>query len=361
MENDILDIFNSNAFSVAELSMAVDLIPPMWDRIGQLNLFPDKPVGTTSVAIELRNNQLNILPTRPRGGPASVGGVGRRSALSINIAHIPHEDTITSDEVQNVRAFGLPVRLETLMDVTNRKLEAMRRKHDITIEHLRAGAMQGIVLDADGSTPILNLFTLFGVSRPQIYLDLAGGSVNLVHATNQIKRWMKDKLLGDTFTGIRALCAPDFFDSFLSSAQVTNAYKLFTSLKEVNVLRDDLTSTWRPTVFPFEGIEWEEYRAYASVEAADGSTTSYQFLPAGTCCFVPYGTRESFQTAWAPPTFLDLVNTAKPLRYYARAQPAKFNTHVDIHTQSNPMPICTKPLVLINGNAGTGSTTSGLT
>jgi hypothetical protein len=358
--DQILDIFNSNAFSVTELSRSIDLVPPLWGRLGELKIFPDRPVPTTTVAIEFRNNQLNILPTRPRGGPASVGGVGRRTAMPFSLTHIPHEDAVTADEIQNVRAFGLPVQMETAMNVVNRKLLNMRRKHDITIEHMRAGAAQGIIYDSDGSTVVLNLFTAFSVTRPQVYFDWVGNTYNVVHLCNQIKRWYQDKLLGDTFDRILGLCAPDFFDAMLQNATVLKAYQLYTARMEMNPISDDLTMTKRPRGFPFQDIWFEEYRAYAGNEAADGTTTTLSFLPAGTCSFVPVGTNFSMDTFWGPPTFLEEVNTPGQ-RFYAKMAPEKYNRRWDLYTESNPLPICNKPLLLINGNIGTGAGTTGLT
>lgn len=358
--NLIADIFNSNAFSVVEVSRAIDLIPIKWGRLGELAIFPDRPVPTTTVMIEFRNNQLYVLPTRPRGAPPTAGGVGRRQALPFSMVHIPHEDAVTADEVQNVRGFGLPLAMETAMNVVNRKLLTMRNKHDITIEHLRAGALQGIIYDSDGSTVINNLFTTFGVTRPQMYFDWAGGSYDVVHLCNQLKRWMQDKLLGDVNTGIRAFCAPDFFDKMLSNATVLKAYQLYTARMELNPISDDLTMTMQNRAFPFGGIMWEEYRANSSYEAADGSTTAIKFIPDGTCQFAPIGTSFTFDTFWAPATFLETVNTPGQ-RFYAKMAPEKYNRRWDIYTESNPLPLCAKPLVLVQGNMGTGSGTAGLT
>jgi hypothetical protein len=355
----ILDVFNSDAFSVTELSKSIDLVPILWGRLGELKVFPDRPIPTTTVAMEFRNNQLYILPTRPRGGPASVGGVGRRSAKNFTITHIPHEDAVSADEVQNVRGFGVPPRIETVMDVVNRKFITMRNKHDITIEHMRAGMLQGLLLDYDGST-LLNVFTEFGVTEPNVYFDWVGNSYNVVHLCNQVKRWMQDKLLGDPFDHVHAFCAPDFFDNMLANPTVLKAYQLYTAQLEMNPINDDLTMVKRKRAFPFQGILWEEYRAYASYEAADGTSTSTQFIPAGTCRFVPIGTLQSFDTFWGPPTFLDQVNTPG-LRFYARSAVEKYNRRMDLYTESNPLPLCNKPLVLIKGNMGTGAGTAGLT
>jgi hypothetical protein len=358
--NTILDIFNSNAFSVTELSKSIDLVPIKWGRLGELQIFPDRPVQTTTIAVEFRNNQLYVLPTKLRGAPATAGGVGRRSALNFSMTHIPHEDAVTTDEIQNIRGFGLPVQMETAMNVVNRKLLTMRNKHDITVEHLRAGALQGIIYDSDGATVINNLFTTFGVTRPQMYFDWVNNSYNVVHLCNQLKRWMQDKLMGDVFTGIRAFCAPDFFDNMLQNPTVLKAYQLYTARMELNPISDDLTMTMQNRAFPFAGIMWEEYRAYSAYEAADGTTTAINFIPAGTCQFVPVGTSFTFDTFWAPPTFLEGVNTPGQ-RFYAKMAPEKFNRRWDIYTESNPLPLCQKPLVLVQGNTGTGAGTANLT
>ena len=51
------------------------------------------------------------------------------------------------------------------MDRLMRKAAVARRDLDLTIEHQRIGAVKGIVMDADGTTPLLNLFTEFGVTQ----------------------------------------------------------------------------------------------------------------------------------------------------------------------------------------------------
>ena len=346
----ILNVFTQDAFSASELSRSIDLVPIKWGRLGQLNVFPDKGVPTTSVVIEFRNNQLYMLPTRPRGGPSSVGGVGRRSAKSFMIPHIPHEDVVKGDEIQNVRAFGQAAQLETVMDVVNRKLITMANKHDITLEHMRAGMMQGKLLDNDG-TVLLNVFTEFGVTEPLVSFDWAGGSLDIVHQCNQVKRWIEDNLMGDTFDHVHAFCSPSFFDAMLTNATVKEAYKLFTALQAVNPLRDDVRKQ-----FVFQDIVWEEYRASAGYEAADGSVTTAAFVAAGDCRFVPIGTNFTFDTYHAPPTFLDQANLAPGLKRYAKQAPEKFGRWIDIFTESNPLPFCAKPKLLIRGNKDTAGT-----
>jgi hypothetical protein len=344
----VLNIFTQDAFSALELSKAIDLVPIKWGRLGELNVFPEQGVPTTSVEIEYRNNQLYMLPTRPRGSPSSVGGVGRRYAKPFAIPHIPHEDVVKVGEIQDVRAFGT-VNLENVMDVVNRKLLTMANKHDITLEHMRAGMLQGKLLDNDG-TILINTFTEFAVTEPLVSFDWAGGTIDIVHACNQVKRWMEDHLLGDTFDHVHAFCSPTFFDTMLTNATVKEAYKLFTALQAVNPLRDDVRKR-----FVFQDIVWEEYRASAGYEAADGTITTTSFIPAGDCRFVPMGTQFTFNTFFGPGTFLETANMPG-IKRFAKQAPEKFGRWIDIYTESNPLPFCAKPLVLIRGNKDTAGT-----
>ena len=50
---DILDIFNGDAFSVASLTKSINTQDHKPQRLGELGLFDEEAITTTSVAIEL--------------------------------------------------------------------------------------------------------------------------------------------------------------------------------------------------------------------------------------------------------------------------------------------------------------------
>lgn len=347
----LLDIFNSDAFSVTELSKAIDLVPIKWGRLGELDIFPERGIPTTTVLVEYRNNRLTLLPTKPRGAPGTRGEVGRRYAKTFSIPHIPHDDVVQADEIQNVRGFGT-MQLESVMDVVNRKLLTMRNKHDITLEHMRAGMLQGKVIDFDG-TVLLNLFTEFGISEPVIDFNFGGPPTDedMITACDKVKAWIEDNLMGDVHTGIRSFCSPSFWRKFLTNATVLKAYQLYQAqIAGPNPLRDDVRRG-----FVWQDITWEQYRAKASYEADDGTFTSGPFIPDGECRFVPEGTVQTMSTYFGPPTFLEAVNEPG-LRYFAKAVPERANRWVDLFSQSNPLPLCEKPAVLVRGKSSGGGT-----
>jgi len=349
---EILDIFNDQAFSAVSLTDTVNVVPNMYGRLNELGLFTNEPVSTTSVAIDIANGVLNLLPTRPRGGPASVGTREKQKLKAFVVPHIPHDDSVLALDVQNMLARAPRIGLETVIGAVNRKLITMRRKHAITLENLRVGAIKGRILDYDGSV-IIDLFQEFGVTE-QAY-DFAFGNTAASGASaitdvgsvlRLIKGFMEDNLQGDTMTGVMGLASPSWFAKYVSHPSVRDAYKFFSSVQ--NPLRDDVRRG-----FTFQGVTIEEYRGNATFVNPDGTTTTVtRFIPDGDVRFFPLGTTETFVNWWAPPDFVDEVNTAPGLDaqvFVAPLERMKFGKGMDIHTESNPLPLCKRPNLLVRG------------
>jgi hypothetical protein len=338
----LADIFSGDAFSAATLTAAVNIVPNSYGRLQQLNLFPSEPIPTTNVAVQFANGVLNLLPTRERGGPPSLGMPERRNVRVFKTFHIPHDDKVLAEDVQNMLARS-GNGLDSVQDAVNRKLLRMRNKHGITLEHLRAGALRGVVLDSDGST-LVNLFTTFGVSEKVVFFDFSNAASDIPAKIADVVAHIEDNLLGDTMTGVRALCSRTFFAGLTGHPKVTEAFKYFSA--QQNLMREDVRAG-----FVFKGVTFEEYAGVANSLNEDGSTTVRRFIPEGDARFFPVGTTESFQTYFAPPDVITEVNTAPTDEVYAdQAVDPEFERWVKLHTQSNPLPIVKRPAVLVRGN-----------
>ena len=66
-----LDIFSNSAFSLTSLTDAINKVPFVPGRLGQLGIFDESGVSTTSVMIEEREGSLSLIETSPRGAPAT--------------------------------------------------------------------------------------------------------------------------------------------------------------------------------------------------------------------------------------------------------------------------------------------------
>ena len=170
--------FSNPAFSMTALTAAINILPNRYGRLEELNLMPSKPVRQRQIVVEEMNGVLNLLPTLPPGSPGTVGVRGKRKLRSFVVPHIPHDDVVLPEEVQGIRAFGSETETETVAGVIARHLETMRNKHAITLEHLRMGALKGVILDADGSV-LYDLFDAFDITQQAVAFELGTAGTNV--------------------------------------------------------------------------------------------------------------------------------------------------------------------------------------
>lgn len=330
----MLNPFTLPAFNTASLTAAINILPNNYGRVNQLNLMPGKGIISRTVLVEEYNGVLTLLPTAPLGAPGTAGKAGKRKMRSFTVPHIPHDDVIHPTELQDVRQFGSENQTLGLATVVNDKLQAMRNKHAITLEHLRMGALKGIILDADGST-LYNLYTEFGISAKEVDFALGTAGTDVRGKCYEVVRHIEDNLLGETMSGVRALVSQEFFDKLVGHAKVKEAFANYQEAAQR--LGGDMRKG-----FTFGGITFEEYRGVAS----DPDATSRRFIAANAGHAFPEGTMDTFGTSYAPADFFEAVNTIG-LEVYAKMEPRKFGRGADIHTQSNPLPLCRRPAVLV--------------
>ena len=325
--------FDNPGFSMASLTAAINLLPNRYGRLEQLGLFPAKPVRTRQVVVEERNGTLNLLPTQPVGGPATLNVRDKRKLRSFVVPHVPLDDVVLPEEVQGVRAFGSETESESIAGVLAQHLQSMRNKHAITLEHLRIGALKGIILDADGSE-LHNLYDDFNITAKAVNFALASEATNVRNKCTEVIAHVEENLRGEFMTGVRCLCSQEFFEKLVGHAKVEKAYENYA---QGAMLRDDVR-----TGFAFGGIIFEEYRGQASNIAG----TTLRFIAPGEAHAFPLGTVDTFATYFAPADFNETVNTlGQPI--YAKQEPRKFERGTDLHTQSNPLPMCHRPGVLV--------------
>ena len=329
--------FDNPAFSMSALSTAINILPNNYGLMDQMNLFPAKPVRFRQIAIEEKNGVLSLLPTLPVGSPGTVGVRGKRKLRSFAIPHIPHEDVVLPEEVQGIRAFGMESELQSISNVMVEHLHTMRNKHAITLEHLRMGALKGIILDADG-TPLYDLYAEFKIDPKVVNFQLTADGTNVRQKCFEVLGHIDENLLGEFMTGIHCLCSPEFFGKLVGHPKVEKAYENYA---QGAMLRDDVRNG-----FSFGGIVFEEYLGKASYVDGAGTAQTRDFIAEGEAHAFPLGTVDTFATYFAPADFNETVNTLGQA-IYAKQEPRKFDRGTDLHTQSNPLPMCHRPGVLV--------------
>lgn len=328
--------FAGSGYSMAALTLAINKLPNMYTMLGDMGLFPEEGLTVRTAIIEQRNNVLNLLPTKPVGSPGTAGAIGKREVRAFVIPHIPHDDVILPGEVQGVRAFGSETDTDTMANLMAAKLQTMKNKHAITKEWLRAGALNGIVYDADGSTVIYNYFTEFGIAQHVQDFKLTDLDLPVISSCLSISRWIETHLFGDTMTSAMALCSPEFFDAFTTHPNVERAFQYFQNMQQ------SLGQDYRKVGFNFGGILWKEYLG----QATDIAGNVRKFIAANEAVAFPLGTTQTFRMYHAPADFNETANTVG-LPLYAKQEERDMQRGWDLHTQSNPLPIVTRPEVLV--------------
>jgi hypothetical protein len=333
-----LDVFKANggAFSMRSLTAAINDVPFVPGRLGQMGLFRERGINTTTAQIEKRNGKLYLVPAANRGSAAARNQVELRDMIPLKTVHLPVEDRLMADEIQDVRAFGSENQLEGLQMKIDERLATMARSLEATKEHLRIGAVKGIVNDADGVTPLYNIFDVFDISQPsEVDFDLdnaapASGAVR--KKCSSVIRAIEDALESTPYTGVGSACSPEFFDDLVDHPECREAYQRWN---DGQALRDQSA---RRSFF-YAGIMFEEYR---------GKVGSVSFVAPHKAHFFPIGVPDLFDMVYAPANWMQAANTIG-LPMYAKATPDPKDRWVDLDAQSNPLTYCTRPLTLIPG------------
>lgn len=324
-----LDIFNDDAFSVSSLTAAINEQPHQPGRIGALGLFQEEGVTTTSVTIEYNQGGLSLVPVGERGKPVSPQERDQRNLRSFVVPHLKKDDTLLADAIQNLRAFGSETDVETVQNVVNQRLGRMNRDLDATIEFHRVGAIKGLILDADGSSVIYDLYDEFGITQEEVSLALGNAATNVRNKILEAVRKSEDKLGATVVSGYRIFFGRALFDAFTGHAKVEKAWELWN---EGEMLRNDPRGG-----FMFGGAFCEEYRGKVGTQAFIGDNEAY---------LVPEGVADLFITRFAPADYMETANTLG-LPKYAKQEMLRMNRGVEFEAQSNPLNLCTRPGAII--------------
>lgn len=322
------DFLNSDEFSLINMTEAMNVLPVVPSRIGSLNLFKGGGISETTVGIERVDKELRLIPTAPRGTMPEYKTTEKRNLRAIRVPHLPKNDTVMAESVQGVRAFGSGSALESVSAVVNDRLSMLKQEHELTHEWHRIGALQGQILDADGTSVVYDLFEEFGVVRIAVDWDVSEESGLKTMCIN-LRRKIQTELNMVPYTDIRVMCSEGLWDELMTNAETKTAFERYNDNSFARESNDD--------PFKYSKISFEELRGSVGAVplVADDEGFAFPITPAPL-----------YRQFFAPAPFLETVNTlGKP--YYAKQEPSKFNVGVEIHTNSNPLFLVTKPTVLI--------------
>ena len=321
-----LTAFAADSFDAATLTTSINAAPYAPGVIARRKLFREVPMNTTEAQVEIVSDEVRLIQSSPRGGPAPVHPRAARNMVSFQAPHLRTRDTLLADSWQNRRGFSEA----TLADVQrerDRVLASMRGSLETTLEYHRVRALSGQVLDADGSV-MVDLLAEFGVAQNTHDMNLDVTTTNVANQIIAAKRKAESALRAATPTAWVAFASAGFMDALRAHSSVSATHEGWIAAAALSAdLRDGFSLT---------GVLFIEVR----------NPTGVTMIEANAAYLVPEGVPDMFLTHFAPADYADTVNNAG-LPLYARAQELPFNRGWMLESQSNPVSIVTRPRAVV--------------
>lgn len=330
---DLQILLALGVLSFDALNAYINNLPRISTRLADMRLFQEQGlVGTTIVKVGINGTKLVLVPNVPRGAPGQPKGLERGKVKLLETTHLPQNSTVMADQLLGVYDPADPEG-NNVAAVVNALQAVHKRDLDFTIEFHRMGALQGKLLDADGSV-IIDFYEEFGVSQTVIGMELNKDNSKVRTKCMAVKRAIEDKLGGIPYTGIHVFCSAGFFDALTDHPDVQKAYERW---QDGAALRDDVRKG-----FVFGDITFEELQ---------GNTGGDLALADGEAIAFPLGVPDMFLTRFAPADYLETVRGIG-LPYYTKTAPMRMNKGIQLESQSNPLNINTRPDAVIRLKAG---------
>jgi len=332
-----MNVFNNSAFSMTSLtgvSNKMDFKPQL---LGELGLFEPMPVRTRTIFVDRRDGVLTLIPTSPVGASTSELKEDDRDAVPLKTVRLAKGFTLYAEEIQNIRAFGSETELEQVQAEFLRRFARVRNDVELTQEYHRLGALQGKLLDADGSSVIYNYFDQFGEAETtaiNFLLTTAGTDVREI--CNGVVRAMARSAKGafTTATTVHALVGDTFYDLLIKHPKVRDTFLGYAAagdLRQGNAFQ----------AFTFGGITFHNYRGTDDNSAVAIADTEAKFFPIDA--------EGVFKHAMAPAEFGPFVNTLGVDTYGLNIPDRERQAFTRGEIYSYPLFLCCAPRVLRRG------------
>ncbi|MBB3608664.1 major capsid protein [Rhizobium sp. BK602] len=338
----VVDIFNQNAFGVVEFQEEVvervDFRPQL---LGSLNLFEPIYSRSRMIAIADRNGVLNLIPTSENGAaPAELIPTGA-NVRAFQAVRLAKGSTIYMISIAEVLA--LPFDQQT-RDITREVAERQAKimeDMELTWEHMRFGAIQGRVLDADGTTVLRDWYSEWGIAEPaEIDFELDNADTDVRKKCRDVGRVMQRAGKGAWSPSARigALVGDTFFDLLVNHPQIKET-KISTNRA---AMLEDIEGY---SAIEIENITFINYRG-----TDDGSTIA---IGTDKARFFPIGVRGAFQVGWAPASEFKsgLNRPGQPVVGLLLSDPSGRDEWDRVENYSYPLFICTRPEMLQRAKA----------
>ena len=322
----------NNDFSFNTLVEGINSAPVSNGPVMQSNLYGLNPIASTDVSLELINDELTLIPTSLRGSIGDLHPITNRSMLNLKTSHVRTSRTMLADSWISRAGFNQGGTPANVLVERDRVLAEMSARIRVTHEYMATRALNGQVLDSDGSV-IVDLFAEFGQTQSVVECDLDVSTTNLANKIVAARR-LAEAALGVAFASEWTLfCSAQFIDGARAHASYEAATAGWSAATA-------LTSDHRDGAVVVAGVRMVECPNMA------GKT----FIDAGAAFLCPMGVTGLATMHFGPANYNEAVGELG-LPIYAKAEEISLGKGIIIEAQSNPIPVISRPRAIVRLNA----------
>jgi hypothetical protein len=338
----VTDIFNQNAWGVIEfheeIVERIDFKPQL---LGSLNLFEPIHSRSRTIAIAYRDGTMTLIPTSEMGAPPEELIPTGAKVKSWNAVRLAKGSTVYAIELAGIVALPFEDQTKDVAEEVSERSAQILDDLELTWEHMRFGAIQGVVLDADGTTVIHNWFTEWGISPPaEIDFELDDEDTDVRGKCREVKRDMQraGKGVWTPATKVGALVGDTFFDLLVNHPQI----------KETKIGTERA-----PTLENIEGYSSIEIEGVVFINYRGTDDDSTIAIATDKARFFPINARGAFKVGWAPASeFKPFLNQRGREFYSLLLEDKSGREEWDrIEVYSYPLFACTRPEMLLRAKA----------
>jgi hypothetical protein len=299
-------VFNDDAFTIASQIEGIDKRTYIPSALDALMGFTPVPVSTDVVFIGQTNRTNNVIQSTLRGAPIEMRTKPGKNLRPVSIPRIAEGDQMFAHQFANLVPWPGDDDVDVVLAELRRTQEDLIGDVEMTEEYMRLGALNGTVLDKDGSV-LINYYTAFDLVPPAaVDLTLDNAAMTIGDLTEKIENNIVMPVTQGIGTGtannvqVRAICGNNFWSKLVRHPAIAETYLNYSAAAQLRGPR-----LWQS--YELGGVEWFHYRG-----TDDGSTIAINTNQAKV---FPYGVRGMFQHIMGPANeFFEYLN--RPGRRY---------------------------------------------
>lgn len=335
-----MSLFNNEEFEQVTFTDSIQKMDFQPSLLRDMGIFEKQPSRTTGILLEMDTKTNSLIPVSQRGAPLTEAERRKRNIRTFETHRIAIASTVQAVEVQNIRAYGKTTELMQLKDMVADGVEISHGNIALTEENMMLGAVQGIVVDADGTTVLNNWYTEFGIAQPaEIAFDFANNNAAEVRTImRNMKRKVVDNAKGLAVMEVINLCGDNFFDELQNHEVYTGNTQ---NLMEAQRLTDEFGVAY--SKIKVGEMTWINYRGSESESDVSIHTDSVKTFPRA---------KGLFKHGLGCAEFGPFVNTPGKERYVINIPDRDRDAWMKTEVYTYPLMYCTRPEALQRGKRG---------